>query len=102
MSSSAAELTLPAWAVVQPKRRAHIARVMALIGEWADAKGVGPEMKRRWQEAARLHEREDLVGRILGAIAPPGVKIWETTACETPVNAAGKGVRSIYHRRRDE
>ena len=57
MSSSApTELVLPAWAVATPKRRAHIARVAALVAGWANARGLPPDQKARWLRAAELHD----------------------------------------------
>ncbi|HET8623219.1 MAG TPA: HD domain-containing protein [Gemmatimonadales bacterium] len=47
---------LPAWAVVSPKRRAHIERVVALIGTWADAMGVATAERERWLRAGWLHD----------------------------------------------
>ncbi len=50
------DLELPEWAVVKPKRRAHIARVAALIREWADEKDLPAYEKSRWFQAAILHD----------------------------------------------
>ncbi|HXF95686.1 MAG TPA: HD domain-containing protein [Gemmatimonadales bacterium] len=47
---------LPPWAQVTPGRRAHIERVAALLGEWADAMGVPPSERARWLRAAYLHD----------------------------------------------
>jgi HD superfamily phosphohydrolase YqeK len=47
---------LPTWAVVTPDRRAHIERVAALIGEWADHLGVEPGERARWLRAAWFHD----------------------------------------------
>jgi 2-amino-4-hydroxy-6-hydroxymethyldihydropteridine diphosphokinase len=47
---------LPAWAVVSPKRRAHIERVVALLEAWADAMGLDPVERRRWLRAGWLHD----------------------------------------------
>jgi HD superfamily phosphohydrolase YqeK len=49
-------VTLPAWAVVTPKRRAHIERVAALIDQWATAMGVAASERARWVKAAWLHD----------------------------------------------
>lgn len=57
MSSSVhADLDLPSWAVVTASRREHIARVAALVHEWAVERGVEPPEKRRWLQAAVLHD----------------------------------------------
>jgi HD superfamily phosphohydrolase YqeK len=49
-------LALPAWAVVGEKRRAHIARVTALIDEWALAMHLGAAEQQAWHDAARWHD----------------------------------------------
>jgi HD superfamily phosphohydrolase YqeK len=53
---AAARGELPPWAVVAPKRRAHIARVAALMDQWARAAGLHPEDRDRWVAAAWLHD----------------------------------------------
>jgi HD superfamily phosphohydrolase YqeK len=54
--TEAAALTLPAWAVVTDKRRAHIARAVALIDDWARAMGVSAEERNAWRDAALWHD----------------------------------------------
>jgi len=49
-------VTLPSWAQVSEKRRAHIERVAALLGEWADAMGIRSRERERWLKAAFLHD----------------------------------------------
>ena len=49
-------LALPPWAVVSAARRAHIARVVALVESWAAARAVDAAETVRWREAARLHD----------------------------------------------
>ena len=56
MSFSAHDLKLPEWSVTGPDRQAHIARVCSLINEWADERGVDEAEKKRWIDAARLHD----------------------------------------------
>jgi len=48
--------TLPPWAEVSAKRRAHIERVAGLIAEWADAMDVAASERGRWLKAAYLHD----------------------------------------------
>jgi 2-amino-4-hydroxy-6-hydroxymethyldihydropteridine diphosphokinase len=48
--------TLPDWAAVSDRRRAHIARVTALLGRWADALKLDPEERALWYDAGRLHD----------------------------------------------
>lgn len=47
---------LPEWAVVTPKRRAHVERVAALLASWADAMRVDSIERERWLRAAYLHD----------------------------------------------
>lgn len=47
---------LPPWAQVTPPRREHIARVAALVDEWAAALGMAEEERERWRAAAWLHD----------------------------------------------
>ena len=54
--ATAPESALPAWARVGEKRRAHIARVTALLDAWSAALGVGPEEARAWRDAGLLHD----------------------------------------------
>lgn len=47
---------LPPWAVVTPIRAAHIERVASLLAHWADRQGVTERERRRWLQAAWLHD----------------------------------------------
>ena len=49
-------MSLPAWAQVSPERRAHIERVVALLGSWADAMRVDAQERDRWARAGWLHD----------------------------------------------
>lgn len=49
-------MSLPAWAVVDEARRAHIERVAALLDAWAEAMGVSAAERSRWTRAAYLHD----------------------------------------------
>ena len=49
-------MSLPAWAVVTPARRAHIERVVALLNSWADMMEVAPRERERWVRAGWLHD----------------------------------------------
>jgi HD superfamily phosphohydrolase YqeK len=53
---SEAGLTLPPWAQVSPRRKAHITRVVALVDEWALGRGVDAGERSRWRRAALLHD----------------------------------------------
>lgn len=53
---AAREFDLPGWAQVGRRRREHIARVAALLEEWADAMDVPDRERDRWLKAAWLHD----------------------------------------------
>jgi len=53
---SAVTVTLPPWAQVSDKRRAHIERVVALLERWANAMGVPEDEASRWRAAGTLHD----------------------------------------------
>jgi len=47
---------LPRWAVVSDKRRAHIARVTALLGDWSEAMSLTSAEREEWHDAGRYHD----------------------------------------------
>ncbi len=49
-------IALPPWAEVGPARLAHVERVAALAGRWADRMRVSPAERDRWLRAAWLHD----------------------------------------------
>ena len=51
-----AQIELPSWSVVTPKRRAHIERVAALLTAWADQMAIDPGEAAAWHDAARWHD----------------------------------------------
>lgn len=50
------ELVLPTWAQVSEKRHKHIARVTALLDEWALAMRLSPAEVQAWHDAGRWHD----------------------------------------------
>ena len=50
------DLVLPDWAVVTEKRRGHIARVTALLDEWAVRMQLEPAESKAWHDAGRWHD----------------------------------------------
>ena len=54
--SDAGSIELPPWAVVSPRRRAHIIRVASLLDAWADAIHLDPSARSAWRDAARFHD----------------------------------------------
>lgn len=49
-------VTLPEWAQVSPKRRAHIERVVALLERWAAEMKLPDDEASRWKTAGILHD----------------------------------------------
>lgn len=52
----AASGVLPSWAVADPERREHMARVAALMDEWAARLGLPAAERVRWRAAGWLHD----------------------------------------------
>jgi 2-amino-4-hydroxy-6-hydroxymethyldihydropteridine diphosphokinase len=52
----AAEGRLPPWTQAKPKRREHMARVAALMREWARALGLPADEVARWAAVGYLHD----------------------------------------------
>jgi 2-amino-4-hydroxy-6-hydroxymethyldihydropteridine diphosphokinase len=53
---SVADIILPEWAQVTEKRRAHIARVTALLDFWAGALGIEDGERQAWHDAGLWHD----------------------------------------------
>lgn len=49
-------IELPSWAIVTDKRRAHIARVVALLRTWAQALALSPVEEQAWVDAGAWHD----------------------------------------------
>lgn len=54
--SAVAEASLPEWAVVTPKRREHVARVVALLGQWAATMKLSSIESKAWLDAGAWHD----------------------------------------------
>ena len=54
--TAVAEAVLPDWAVVTPKRRDHIARVIALLAHWAQAMKLSAVESKAWLDAGAWHD----------------------------------------------
>jgi len=97
--SAAREGGLPAWAVVGPKRLAHIERVVALMASWADAMAVDAAERARWLQAAWLHDAlRDADAETLrrGAAAFDGpAAFWHGPAAATRAEAEGLADRGV-------
>lgn len=53
---AAAAGELPAWTEAEPTRRAHMKRVSALLGEWANRFGLDAREVAKWRAAGWLHD----------------------------------------------
>jgi len=49
-------IELPSWAQVTDKRRAHIARVTALLDDWAGRLGLSADEREAWHDVGVLHD----------------------------------------------
>lgn len=47
---------LPVWARLGEKRRAHVARVSAMLEQWAEAMRIPAEERAAWRDAGRWHD----------------------------------------------
>lgn len=70
--AAAAEGRLPDWAVAGESRRAHVARVAALLGEWAEALELPETDRTRWRATGLLHDalREEDPDRLRPVVPP--------------------------------
>ena len=90
------QLDLPAWSVVSPRRRAHIARVTALIDSWSNEMHLDREEREAWHDAARWHDAlRDAPESELRAIlpdldVPPGALHGPATAVRLAVDGESR------------
>ena len=56
LSAAPLSLALPSWAQVNEKRRAHIARVTALLDQWAELMRIGDVEHAAWHDAGLWHD----------------------------------------------
>lgn len=53
---TASTVVMPAWACVTERRLEHIARVTALLDDWASALALPADEARAWHDAGRYHD----------------------------------------------
>lgn len=71
-----AEIALPSWAQVTDKRRAHIARVTALLDHWAESLATSSDEAKAWHDVGILHDAlrdapENELRRLTGDVDRP-------------------------------
>jgi len=65
---------LPTWAEANGERREHMARVAALLSEWAAAAGLSDLERIRWSSAGHLHDAlKDADPDGLRSLVPPAL-----------------------------
>lgn len=85
--AAAAEGRLPGWAVAGEERRAHMARVAALLEGWARDLGLGKRDVLRWRAAGYLHDAlRDASPAGLG-----GLVEGHATGAGVPLHVVGSG-----------
>lgn len=87
---AAARGELPAWTVASPRRREHMARVAALLGQWAEALDLPLAERARWVAVGWLHDAlRDAPPEELRAQVPPDLRHLPGPALHGPA-AAGR------------
>ncbi len=85
---NAAEGRLPEWAAAGPARRAHMERVSALLGSWAEQLGLDASERLRWRAVGFLHDalREADPVRLREEV-PPALRTLPDAALHGPAAA---------------
>nr|PZN90328.1 MAG: hypothetical protein DIU52_08585 [bacterium] len=96
---AAAAGTLPAWAEAGPSRRAHMARVAALMDAWAAGLGLDARERMRWRAAAWLHDvlRDADPARLRVALGD-GYADWPAGLLHGPAAAARLAAEGVTDR----
>lgn len=92
-------IELPPWAKVTERRRQHIARVTALLDDWARQLNVPPDEARAWHDAGRWHDAlrdatpDEMAPYITIDSLPPG--LWHGPAAAERLRRDGERRRSV-------
>jgi HD superfamily phosphohydrolase YqeK len=90
---------LPAWAIATDRRRAHIARVVALIDRWSSKLKLGAAERRAWHDAALWHDAlRDAPESVLRSItgdATSDASLLHGPAAATKLAADGERRRNV-------
>jgi len=93
------EIGLPVWAVASPKRREHIARVAALLDQWASSMAIGAAERTAWHDAGCWHDAlrdaEEPQLRELSRDAQSPVAILHGPAAASRLEAEGETRRDV-------
>lgn len=89
------EIDLPPWAIVSDKRRAHIARVTALIDQWAAALRLSDAERREWHDAGRFHDSlrdapEAMLRELASGFPVPDTNVLHGPAAEARMRQDGE------------
>ena len=99
MSRDEVRLAFPAWSVAGPRRLEHVARVVALLERWAEARSVTEAELSRWRRAAVLHDAlRDADETALQRYGPQPawpVKTWHGPAAAAAAAADGEHDRGV-------
>jgi 2-amino-4-hydroxy-6-hydroxymethyldihydropteridine diphosphokinase len=84
---TATGIELPPWSIASSRRRAHIARVVALVDAWSAAMRVDRAERDAWRDAASWHDAlRDASEPELRALVP--ALAWPANALHGPAAAA--------------
>lgn len=92
-------IELPPWARVSEWRREHIARVTALLDEWARALRIPADEARAWHDAGKWHDAlrdadpDELSAIMQDGEVPPG--LWHGPAAAARLRRDGERRRSV-------
>jgi predicted HD superfamily hydrolase involved in NAD metabolism len=91
--------TLPRWAQITDRRRAHIERLTTLLRSWASAMRIDGETERAWLDAGAWHDAlrdapDDELRRITGDHESPA-RVLHGPAAATLLEREGEKRRSV-------
>lgn len=94
---------LPSWSNANARRQEHIARVAALLDEWAVKANLGDDDRRRWRAAGTLHDalhdapEEELRPLMPSDLRDAPAKMLHGPACVTRLRAEGVDDEELLH-----
>ena len=92
-------VTLPPWAVVGEKRRAHIERVTALLDRWAREMRLNDAEAQAWHDAGRWHDalRDETEQKLRAIVNDPTLPggVLHGPAAATTLEAEGERRRDV-------